>query len=621
MTKHRRATVLLNGLLVLGLLSVPTLAFAQGPDQKAAEPEPKPTVPVFRLAGSLKEAPTDDLGLFGAASSGTLRETVARLDKAARDPAVKAVVVLVEPTAAVGRAQVEELRQAFERVKAAGKDVLAHADTLSMGQYVLASGASRLSASPTADIEVVGLYGEGLYLRGLLDKLGVQPDFLTCGDYKSAAEIFMRHAPSAEADSMQNWLIDSIYESCVRLIAEGRKATPETVKSWIDGGPYSAERALKTGLIDAVEHRQDLESRLKAKHGDHVVFDRKYGRKSSTKPDFSSPFGLMKFWAELLGQGQAKPAARKPGVAIVYVEGPIVVGPEQASLFAERSAASSPLRQALDQVAHDDDVKAVVLRVNSPGGSAIASEIILDATRRVKAKKPFAVSMGDVAGSGGYYVACAADTIFADASTITASIGVVSGKLATAGLFDKLGIGFKPYQRGQNAAMLASARPFNATERDAMRRFMDEIYEVFKGHVTASRAPRLKKPIDELAGGRVFTGKQALELGLVDRIGTLHDAIAFVAAEARLGDDYEVRVVPKPKNLIELLLDEADDANEAGKGLLRSAARPVIVELALPLLQSLDPRRGELVRRALGRLELIRDEGAVVMMPELSLGQ
>jgi protease-4 len=226
--------------------------------------------------------------------------------------------------------------------------------------------------------------------------------------------------------------------------------------------------------------------------------------------------------------------------------------------------------------------------------------------------------MGDVAGSGGYYVACGSDTIFADEATITGSIGVVGGKLATGGLYDKLGVTFKSYRRGQNAGMLASGEPFTPGERLKMRTWMDEIYEVFKGHVKAIRGNRLKKPIDDIAGGRVYTGKQALDLGLVDRLGTLHDAIKFVAAEARL-TDYDVRVIPKPKSFLDQLV-EAGEGDEPRKG-LDVLQRPAILELAQPFLRSLDPFRASLVRTALGRLELINREGAVLMMPELGLGR
>ena len=179
---------------------------------------------------------------------------------------------------------------------------------------------------------------------------------------------------------------------------------------------------------------------------------------------------------------------------------------------------SAALRKALDEAAADDTIKAVVLRVDSPGGSATASEIILDATKRVKAKKPLVVSMGNVAGSGGYYVACGPTRSYADEATITGSIGVVGGKLATTDMWNKIGINWKEYGRGAQRRR-SSARPRRSPSRNAskMQAWMDEIYGVFKDHVVAIRGTKLKKPIDELAGGRVYTGRQALELGLVDK--------------------------------------------------------------------------------------------------------
>ena len=202
----------------------------------------------------------------------------------------------------------------------------------------------------------------------------------------------------------------------------------------------------------------------------------------------------------------------------------------------------------------------MVLRVNSPGGSAVASEIILNATKRVKAKKPFVVSMGSVAGSGGYYVSMGADTIFADASTITASIGVLGGKFATTDMWNKIGITWDSSRRGANAGLLSSDAVFTEAERKKMQGWMNDIYGVFKGHVVAARGAKLKKPIDELAAGRVFTGQQALELGLVDKIGTLDDAIQHVAEQAKL-KDYEVRVYPEPKNFMEVLVEEMSDGD------------------------------------------------------------
>jgi protease-4 len=620
----------------LAVLMLGSLATAQEKPREAAKPEtavakgstpasheekkpeaPKAKIAVFRLAGRVQETPKEEIFSLGADTGVPLKDLVSRMDSAARDSAVKAVVILLEqPT--VGSAQVEELRQAIARLRAAGKEVIAHADTIGgLGQYALLSASSRLSVVPTADLWITGLYAESPYLHRLLEKLSVKPDFMTCGDYKSASEIFMREGPSKEAEAMQNWLLDSLYDTLVSRIASSRKGSPELVKAWIDSGPHSAEKARALGMIDAVEHRQDLEARLKKQYGDDVVFDRRYGKKAEPKLDASSPFGLFKFWGELLGATR-KTESKKPAIGIVYVEGPIMLSNDGTTLFQETVATSSSIRKALDSAAGDENIKAVVLRVDSPGGSALASEIILDATRRVKAKKPFVVSMGNVAGSGGYYVACASDTIFADETSITGSIGVVGGKIATRGLFDKLGITFKEYRRGQNAGMLASDEPFTPGERLKMRTWMDEIYEVFKGHVTRARGNRLKKPIDELAGGRVYTGKQALELGLVDRLGTLHDAARFVADQAKL-TDYELRVLPKPKSFLEELL-EARDGDDARKG-LDVLHRPPLLELAQPYLRSLDPSRANLVRAALGRLELLHREGVITMMPELGMGR
>lgn len=594
-------------------------AFAQEKPAGDAEAEaPKPRVAVFRLSGSIKETPRDDVLNLGGESSTPLWSLIERLDKAAKDPAVKAVVVILEG-ASVGQAQTAEIRAAFERLKGAGKDVYGHADSIGgLGQYVLLSGASRLSVVPTADLWITGLYGEAPYIRSLLGKIGVRPDFLTCGDYKSAAEMFMRDGPSDEAEAMQNWLLDGLYETMVARIAAGRKVDAERVKSWIDDGPHTAEKAKELGVVDAVEHRQDLEAHLKKTYGDDVTLDRKYGKKEEPKLDPSNPFGLFKFLGEVMAA--SKVDKKKPAVGVVYVDGAIVLDAQGGlAAFQDEAAVGVKIRRALEDAANDDSVKAVVLRVDSPGGSALASEIILDATKRVKAKKPLVVSMGDVAGSGGYYVACGADTVFADDATITGSIGVVGGKLATGGLFDKVGVSFKSYRRGQNAGMLASNDVFTEAERAKMRQYMDEIYGEFKGHVVAIRGDKLKKPIDEIAGGRVYTGKQALELGLVDRLGGFHDAVAFAAEAAKL-TDYDVRAIPKPRSIIEEILEQSSGEDDR-KDLVRTPGGSILLEAAAPFLRALDPTRADAVRSALGRLELIRREGVIAMMPELGLGR
>ncbi len=585
------------------------------PDEPQATEKERTIVAVFRLDGPITETSAEEpFPLFGLPGT-SLKDLVSRLGKAADDPAVKAVVILPESMPS-GPAQVEELRAALSLVRSHGKEVYVHADSLVMGQYVLACGASRISLVPTGPVIIPGLQGSSLHVRGLLDKIGVKPDFVTEGAYKSAAELFMREQPSPEADEMMNWLLDSRYASFKEQIAKGRKTDAAKVQGWLDQGLFTADQAKASGLIDAVEHRQDFEAMLKERYGSDVIFAKKYGRKNEPDLDFSSPFSLVKIWMELF-RGPEKKADARPAVGIVYVNGPIMDGKGMASPFGgSLGAFSSDVQRALEKAAADNSIKAVVLRINSPGGSATASEVILDATRRLKTKKPFVVSMGDVAGSGGYYVACAADTIFADATTLTGSIGVLGGKLATTGMWKKIGITFKEYKRGQNAGMFSTDDVFTESERARMRAFMDEIYGVFKNHVTEIRGKRLKKPIDELAGGRVYTGAQALELGLVDRLGTMNDAVAFVAGQAKI-KDYDVRVVPEPKNFLEQLMEGLSGGRDEAGHVRLAAGQDSLFKLAAPYLQNLDPTRTAAVASVLRRLEILQKEGVVLTMPEI----
>ena len=334
--------------------------------------------------------------------------------------------------------------------------------------------------------------------------------------------------------------------------------------------------------------------------------------------------GVFQLWATLLQGGKSK-ATGKDIIGIVYVDGGIVPGkPEENPFSQETEAYSTPIRRALDKIAEDKNVKAVVLRVNSPGGSAVASEIILNATMRVKAKKPLVVSMGDVAGSGGYYVSMGADTIFADASTITASIGVLGGKFATTAMWNKIGITWDTNRRGANAGLFSSDAVFSSAERKKMQGWMNDIYGVFKGHVVSSRGKKLKKPIDDMAGGRVYTGQQALELGLVDKIGTLEDAIRYSAEKAKT-KDYEVRVYPEPKNFVEALTEAMSDGDRDFNHLtvptssITPARAVSLLDIALPYLKGLDCQRLTTVKAALRQLDLLQQERVMLVMPPISV--
>ena len=576
-------------------------------------------VPVFNLSGTFTEKPVadDNPFSFGEVSGKSLYTMMKTLRQAKDDPAVPAIVLVVKsPT--IGRAQLEELSRCFDELTAAGKKIHVHSDTFTMGQYALVSHASEISMVPTGYLFITGLYGEQVYLKGLFDKISVKPDFFTCGDFKTAAEMFMKTGPSPQAQEMSKWLYDDIYANMLKLIADGRNVTAKQAEDWIDQGVFTAEDALKAGVVDQVEHRQDLEERLRDLYGSTLKFQSNYGTKDKKEIDLSSPFGVMNFYAELLSPSTPKKNT-KPAVGIVYLEGSIMDGsPSGNPFFAESAAFSEPIRKALDAAAEDDAIQCVVFRVNSPGGSAVASEVILNAAKRVAAKKPLIVSMGDVAGSGGYYVACGTDTIVAESSTITGSIGVVSGKVATGELWNRFGINFSPIARGKNSALLGSLHVFTDAERTAMQDYMNATYAVFKGHVTAVRGDKLSKPIDELAGGRVFTGKQALELGLVDQIGGLTEAIELAAKKAKLEDNYEVRIIPRPKSFFEMLMSDLNGKKDDGQHIALNLMSPEVRNMwqqILPALNALDTDRVKAVTQALLQLTILQADGISLTMP------
>ena len=570
----------------------------------------------FKIKGALAETPVTMPPLFGGDPPVSLKSMLERFKEARLDNSVVAVIVDLQQ-AALGFAQLQEIHESLRKFAAVDKEVFVHADSLRMGTYAVSTGASHVSVVPTGDLWLIGLYGETPYLRGTLDKIGCVPDFEHCGDFKTGAESITRTGPSEASSKMNKWLIDGIYEDMVQLIADSRDMTPAKVRELIDNGPYLAEEALANGLIDSVKHRQDFIADIKKRFGTGTKVVTDYGKKDAFDIPDDNFFAMIEFFMKMLNPSPT--VYTEPSVAIVYVEGAIQTGKAEASPFGSSSGAfSTTIRRALDKAATDPSVKAVILRVDSPGGSALASEIILDATRRVAdAGKPLIVSMGNVAGSGGYYVTCASDAIFAQSGTITASIGVLGGKLVTTGMWDKLGVNWHPVQRGEMASIMSTSTSFSDAERTKIRHYMETVYDIFKGHVVAARKDRLAKPIDEIAGGRVFTGRQALKLGLIDKIGGLEDAIKFAAERAGLSD-YDIRVIPEPPNIFDLFGGRKGDDEYAGVSVVDRVSLtdlPLIRQM-LPVVGKLDPLRAAAILRALQRIELIHNEGVVMMMAD-----
>ncbi|MBM4027275.1 MAG: signal peptide peptidase SppA [Planctomycetes bacterium] len=603
------------GWLLIGVVSVFSLAVCSGSETApAATPA---VVAHFHLSGLLSESPVaDPFGLM-AGEMTSLKDLVRRLGRAGSDSQIKAVVLTFD-SLSLGFGQLEELRRALEHVRSAGKKVYAYAEGMTTADYGLLCASDHLCVAPQSTLWLMGLYGESLYVKGLLDKVGVQADFLHLGDYKSAAEMLMRMEPSRPARENVDWLFDSLYGSLVDMIARSRGKTAGQVRDLIDHGPYAAERAQEKGLIDAVRTREEFLAWVKSELGGSMRVNNRYGQEEKAKVNLASPFGFFSLLSELFKSPATAP--QKDAVAVVYVEGAIVPGYSRPTLFGAYSAAfGGDIQKALETAGADDSIKAIVMRVDSPGGSAEASEVILNAVRRVKAKKPLIVSMGNVAGSGGYYVSCGADAIFADEATITASIGVVGGKLVTTDLWNRLGINWVSHQRGANADLLSSARPFDERQRQVLHDYMQQVYDVFKGHVTRGREGKLRKPIDEIAGGRVFTGKQALDLGLVDQIGGLQQAVEYAAAKVSLRD-YDIRVVPEPKDFFTQLMgdfsgdgERPTDIQLSGIGSLLTG-HPTLGPV-LDLLRKTEPQRARVLSQALQRIELLRRESVILMMP------
>ncbi|GMU24564.1 MAG: signal peptide peptidase SppA [Phycisphaerae bacterium] len=579
-------------------------------------------VVVVRLKGEIPEAPPE-FDFFELEPSRSLHSILEKFRKMKKDDKVKAVVLTFDKPE-MGWAQMQELRHAISDLRAADKDVYCYLEEASTGIYQLATAATRISMTPTGELRLVGLYVEQAYFKGLLDKIKVEADIEHVGAYKGAGEPFTQTHPSPEAQEMMNWLVKDLFEQMVDTIAEGRQIPADQVRELIDKGPFTAQEAKEAKLIDETSYVGDFLSSLKKRYGEDLKLVFNYGAKKGPDIDFSNPFAIFKIFGEAMQKARAAP---KQSIGVVYVEGMIVPGETERSLFGSSGmVGSSTLRKVLTKAREDDSIKALVLRVDSPGGSAVASDIIWHAARELGEEKPLVVSMGNIAASGGYYVSAGAATIFADPATLTGSIGVVGGKIVTKGLWDWLGISFHETQIGENADLYTTNRRFDEREREIIRKYMKTVYNEFTDRVKKGRGERLKKDLDELAGGRVFTGKQALANGLVDKLGGLQDAIKFAAAGANLSD-YEVKLLPERKNFFDLLLKSLTGEELEDDGLtlraagIEGAARlgwtlqtPGVREI-LPALRALDPQKTRTVLRSLLRIELLGHEGTLLVVP------
>jgi len=453
-----------------------------------------------------------------------------------------------------------------------------------------------------------------------VNKLKLKAEIIHIGGFKAAGEPFTRTEPSPEAKENLEWLVDGLYGQMVQSIATHRALEPERVKELIDQGLFHASEAQRDKLVDDVAYMEDYLASLKEQFGEDIRFNTRYGTDKKKEVDISSPFKFFRMLGEAMAE-EDEPAA--DSIALIHVDGMIVTGTTEQGLFGESgTVGSTTVRRALNRARRLDHVKAVVLRVDSPGGSALASEIIWHATRDLIAEKPFIVSMGNVAASGGYYVACGAQTIYAEPATITGSIGVIGGKLVTGDLWDWAGISFHVIERGENAGLSTTLRPWTERERAIVKEDLEKIYEDFTERVKQGRGEQLQKKMDEIAGGRVYTGAQAVELGLVDKLGGLHDAIAAAARAADI-EEYELILLPEPLSFMDVLVRSLTGEPPRDRQVDLSLAPSItfgrrggsLTDMLLPLLKRLEPQHANVVAESLKRIELLHQETALAVLP------
>lgn len=532
----------------------------------AADPEEKPIVAIYDLEGVISESGHPAPSLLGGLDMEstrplTLFDISRSLAKAAADPRVKSVVIDADD-AQLGLAQVQEIHRRLHAVRAAGKDVWLYSDAFNNTSALLGSAANRFTLMPEGDVSFSGIYAESIYFKGLLDKAGVVADVIHIGDFKSFGEEYYRTGPSDFAKQQQEELVGGIFDQIVSRISEGRKVAPDKVRAMIDLGTFTPRQAKEAGLVDDLKHRTDFSAAVKAAHeGAELVHDYEL-------PDLDGPeiTGMLDLFKLMFDGGKSK-AGKRDHVAVVALEGGI------------SNESIAPVRAEILKLLKDEHAKGLVLRVDSPGGSALASEVLWEATDEWRAGgRPFVVSMGGVAASGGYYVSSGADRIFAEEGTITGSIGVVGMKLVLGGAMEKLGISAHATQRGKNAGAQSMFRPFTEDESKQVRESMLQVYGTFKQRIESGRGERLKGELEAMAGGRVFTGARALELGLIDELGGLGEAIAHVAEKAGVDAD-SVKLVPEPKSALEGLFAAPEPPAE--DEVVRMGARPSPVAAAL----------------------------------------
>jgi protease-4 len=537
---------------------------------KKEEAKPKATTwAQIGISGSYPEGASMP-GIFGAVVE-NLDTVLSRITKAATDDEIAGLILHISGSG-VGWGKLNEFHRAIGTVKKSGKKVIAYMEDASTGDYLLAAACDKIVMPECGAVMMLGLRAEVTFFKNLFDKIGVQADMMRVGEYKSAAEQYTRETMSPQFREEMEAVLDSYFNLILSTVAESRGLGKDKVESIIDTGPHTAVAAKELGLVDTIAYYDELKTMLAKEYGGKKIV-RAYGKKK-LDTDFSGITGMLKMMNLMMGIEPRTRVSKAPKIAVIYANGIIMPGKSTSDLLGTQVMGSTTIIKAIQKADEDATVKAIVLRVDSPGGSALASDLMWRALQ--KCKKPIVASMGNTAASGGYYIAMGAHTIYAEPGTLTGSIGVVGGKLATGGLFEKIGITTDVISRGKNSGALSGLGPFSDTERKAMRKLMEDIYDQFTKKAAAGRKMDHAE-LEKLARGRIYTGKMAVKINLVDKLGTLDDAIAHAKKLGGIkpGEKTERLVLPRPASPFEALFGSFDGAHAQAR-----ASQTVIKTLA-----------------------------------------
>ncbi len=590
MSKTRKVVLIISGIVIalvfVFLLGIAIIVSAIRGNRPSIRDN---SVLVLKISGPLPDyVPEDPIRKLFGGQPQDLKSLLAQFRKAKVDKRISAVLLDIDMPEE-GWAKAEEIRAAIADFRTSGKPVYAFMEMGLNKDYYIASACDRVFLPPPGDLFTIGLAADVMFFRGSLDKLGIYPDIFHIGKYKTAADMFTQKQMTDAHREFMNSLLDDLFGRFVEAIAKARNKSPEEVKALIDNAPYNAAQAKDAGLIDGALYRDEVEKELK----------KRLGYQDSDELHIAKAGDYRQISQESLGLNKGDK------IAVVYAAGDIVSGKSEFGGSGETTIGSDSLVKTLEEARDDRGVKAIVLRIDSPGGSGLASDIIWRAIESVKEKKPVVVSMSDVAASGGYYIACNANKIVAEPSTITGSIGVLAGKPVVKGLYDWLGITNEYVVRGQNAGMFRETEKFSDSER---KKFEDLVkgtyYEEFLPKVAKGRGKSTDE-IDKIGQGRVWTGQQGKERGLVDEYGGLDKAIEIAKQLANIPEDKGVQrvIMPRPPSFLEQLMSSggADDSETRAALKQReaiAAALPEDARRAFLYLQLLDrAKNGDVLYR------------------------